>query len=1028
MKRIIAFIVLSLSFCAAASAQAVKVSGNVSDEGGEILPGTIIMVKNSKGEVKESSASDNSGNYSVSCSKGDVIEFHYLGFDELSIPFEGKSRLDVRMSPSTATKLDDVVVIGYGSVKKSDLTGSVTNVKMGELRDAPVTSIDQALQGRVAGAEIMSTSGDPGATTSIRIRGSRSITASNEPLIVVDGVMDAVSDLNDINPADIESISILKDASSTAIYGSRGSNGVILITTKSAADQGGMASNFSIKFKASSGFSQLPSKLDIMDASEFAIYRNELAQYSSFWYSKVNEYSPISSSAYTNPYALKESSTDWIDEITRVAPYQDYLLSLNGFTGPTKYYFSLGYNDKQGIIKRSGQRRVSINFNGTTQPFKWLSLNFRTNYVYRMNDENLASIGGTGIWRSAIYLSPFTLPDSKYNSLNSGGAKISNPAQHIAKSTNETLRSMLTLIGGGEATILPNLKFKTYVSFFRFDRLKHSYYPSTLPTREDGQGGQAYKQHYTEHKINFDNTLNWWKSVNNHSLSAMLGFSLYDFTSEAIGLSGQGYLVDDVMWNNLNAVQDKNTYSASSSNSAKRTASFFGRFNYNWFKRYYATVTVRADGSSNFAANKKWGFFPSVALRWNISSENWMRNAQNVDELALKLSAGRSGNDAIGSYMSTSAMSTTTGGYLFDGQQPVAYYQSRIDSPNLTWEKTDLVNLGLTGSFFNSRLSFNLEGYVSRTSDLLLWVQTSQATGYNSRLKNVGVTTNKGVELSIESRNIVKRNFIWTSAFTISHNTQRVEDIGGESYIKAYSAPETGYMMYGYVKGYPLNSLWGFQYAGVWKSNEEVQRNSYTKARATRGGTTQLGYPTYVDINHDGVLNSDDIVYLGNADPVLYGGLQNTFRIGKFTLGVFFAYSLGGKIFNFYELYMAGSSRTNQYRYMVNAWHPTKNPDSDLPRAGILDGCDMHSDRIIHDASYLRLKSVSLGYNFNIRGSKVLREIDLSVSGENLYLWKKYNGFDPDVSNSSDSGTIRRMDLGAYPKPRTVIFTIQLKY
>lgn len=1027
MKRILTVILAVFAVCAGANAQKGKVSGNVSDDRNEMLPGAIIMVKSAGGELKGTTTTDNSGFYSVECDKGDVLEFYYLGFDDFKITFDGKAKLDVKMQPSASTQLDDVVVIGYGSVKKSDMTGSVAHVKMGELRNSPQTSIDQALQGRVAGAEIMSTSGDPGASTSIRIRGSRSITASNEPLIVVDGVMDAISDLNDISPSDIESVSILKDASSTAIYGSRGSNGVILITTKSASDAGGAASNFSITLKATAGFSQLPSKLDIMDATEFAIYRDEMAQFSSV-YSNISTETPVSSNIYKDPYALKAGSTDWIDEITRTAPYQNYQLSLNGFTGNTKYYFSLTYNNNEGIIKRSGDDRINISFNGTTQPLKWLTLNYRTYYTYRMTDENLASIGGTGIYNSAIYLSPFTMPDSKYNSLNSAGTKVSNPAQHLEKSTNETLRSGLTLTGSAEAAILKNLKFKTQISFYRFDRLIHSYYPSTLPSREDGQGGQGYKQHYTEHKVNFDNTLNYWNSWGNHSFSAMLGFSLYDFTSESLGLLAQGLLVDDLKWNGLNAAQDKDTYRSYSTSWSKRTLSFFWRVNYNYFKRYYLTLTLRGDGSSNFASNHKWGMFPSVALRWNLSAEKWMKGAANVDELSIKLSVGRSGNDAIASYMSTAAMSTTTSGYLFDGKQPVAYYQSRIDSPDLTWEKTDLVNLGITGSFFNSRLSFNLEGYISKTSDLLLYVQTPQSTGYSSRLKNVGATSNKGIELTIESRNIVKRNFIWTTSFTISHNTQRVEDIGSENYIKAYSAPETGYMMYGYVKGYPLNSLWGFQYAGPWRSEEEIERNKYTKARATRVATTTLGYPTYVDVNHDGVLNSDDLTYLGNADPVIYGGLQNTFRIGKFTLGIFFAYSLGGKIFNFSELYMAGSSRTNQYRYMVNAWHPVKNPDSWWPRAGINDGADLHSDRIIHDASYLRLKSLSLGYDFNIKKAKVVKEISIALSGENIYLWKNYNGFDPDVSNSSDKGTIRRMDLGAYPKPRTFIFSVQLKY
>jgi hypothetical protein len=336
------------------------------------------------------------------------------------------------------------------------------------------------------------------------------------------------------------------------------------------------------------------------------------------------------------------------------------------------------------------------------------------------------------------------------------------------------------------------------------------------------------------------------------------------------------------------------------------------------------------------------------------------------------------------------------------------------------------VNLAVTGAFFNNRLNITAEAYYAYTSDLLLNVQVADQTGYSTRLANIGATSNKGLELSIESRNIVTRGFIWSTAFTISHNTQRVEDIGSENYIIAYKAPTTEYMMYGYVKGYPLNALWGFQYAGVWHNKEEIERNKLTHAVASNNGNTALGYPVYVDRNHDGVLDNQDMTYLGNADPVVYGGFQNNFRIGKFNLGVYFVYSLGGKIFNYSELYMAGSRSTNQYAYMVNAWHPVKNPDSNLPRAGIIDG-DVHSTRMLHDASYLRLKTVSLSYMWNVK-KKFIRDITFSISGENLYLWKHYNGFDPDVSTSSDGSTLRRMDLGAYPRARTIMASIQLRY
>ena len=1018
MAMTVCLFVLSLS----AAAQPVKVHGSVSDEKGEPLIGAVIAAKKQvQSDAQATATADEKGQFVIECQPTDILVAYYLGYDDASVPVNSRSVIDIVMQPSSSTVLDEIVVVGYGNERKSDLTGSIANVNMGDVRSAAVNSIDQALQGRVAGADIMSTSGDPDATTSIRIRGTRSITASNDPLIVVDGVMDAVSDLNDINPADIESISILKDASSTAIYGARGSNGVILITTKEA----GRTSSVSITAKLIGGVSMLPSKLDLMDAAQFANYRNEYAQLSSTNTNFTTE-SPISQGTVSDPYS-QGKGTDWIEEITRVAPYQSQQISGSCTVGSSKHYASFSHYDNRGIIKNSGVRNMVARINSSVELFKWLTVGTKVSYTYRDTDDNLASIGGTKLYDSAIYLSPLIAPDAIRNPLNSTGSKITMPTREVAENTSNTLRSMFNVVGYADAKIKKNIQYHTQVSFFRFDRNKYQYYPSTLPSREDGLGGKANREYYGENKFTWDNTLTWSKTYKKkHYVKTMLGSAYYKFTNDYFSLSGQGYMVDEMKWANMNAVQDKNTYVANTSESAKQTLAFFARLNYNYAKRYYVTVTARADGASNFASNNKWGFFPSMALRWNIHNESFLKNAKEVDELSVKLSYGRTGNDAISTYRSLAAMSTTTGGYLFDGTQPVAYYPSRLASPDLRWEKTDLVNLAVTGAFFNNRLNVTAEAYYAYTSDLLLNVQVASQTGYSSRLTNIGATSNKGLELSIDSRNIVKRGFVWSTSFTISHNTQRVEDIGGENYIIAYKAPTTEYMMYGYVKGYPLNSLWGFQYAGVWHNNEEIERNKVTKAVASRNGTTTLGYPVYVDRNHDGVLDSEDITYLGNADPYVYGGLQNTFRFGKLSLGVYFVYSLGGKIYNYSELYMSGSRLTNQYAYMVNAWHPVKNPDSNYPRAGIMDG-DVHGTRQLHDASYLRLKTVSLSYVWNLK-KKVVRDITFSVSGENLYLWKYYNGFDPDVSTSSDGSTLRRMDLGAYPRARTIMASVQFRY
>lgn len=1010
---------MAFVLCLQTAAQS-AVKGRVLDENAQPLPAAIVVAYGADGKVGQTVTANDNGQFSISCAPNDRLEVHFLGYRSAVVQVSGRTDIEVLMQPDASRQLDEVVVIGFGEAKKSDITGSVASVKMGDIRDVPTSSVDQALQGRIAGVDIMSTSGEPGAGTSIRIRGTRSISASNEPLIVVDGIMDAISDVNDINPADIESISVLKDASATAIYGARGANGVILITTKGSSDTAA-PEKMNITLKADAGISMLPRTLDLMDASSFALYLND-------YRSSLNTSLPVSSLSYNDPIA-KGKGTDWIDEITRVAPYQNYLISLTG-GGKNKFYLSLNYNDNEGIIKKSGEKKYVGTLNVTREIMPWFKLGAKVRYTYRHKDELLGSIGGTGIYHSAIYLTPLIDPHDSFNALYGNGVRVNNPVTSIENSTYYSLINSLNATLTADVTITKDLKFKSTFSYYLYDRNAYRYVPSTMPAKQDGEGGDATRSYNQTKSMTSDNTLTYTKNWDKtHHFDAMAGFTGYTYRNSTFYLKGtSAYLIDDIKWNDMGAVTDKDAYTANTASVYRNTMSGFGRLNYNYKKKYYVTFTARADGASNFAANHKWGFFPSAAFRWSISKENFMKRAKNVDDLSLKLSAGRSGNDAISPFQSLAVLNTYTSTYLFGGTQPVAYYPSRIESRNLTWEKTDLYNMALTGSFFNSRLNFTAEAYLAYTSDLLLKVQTTRSTGYSSRFANVGATSNKGVELTVESRNIVRRNFSWSSELTLSHNRQMVEDIGTEDYIATYTAPTSGYMMYGYVKGYPANALWGFQYAGVWHNEEEVERAKVTHAVVAKDGSSSLGATTYIDVNHNGVVDRGDLCYLGNADPWLYGGLQNNFRLGRFNLGVFLAYSLGGKIYNYSELY-AGCRRTNQYNYMINAWHPVRNPDSNYPRAGINDGANLPSTFQVHDASFLRLKNVTLGYTFKFK-SLPLKDATFSISGENLCIWTKYNGFDPDVADvDADTGTItRHMDLSAYPKARRVVFSVQLRY
>ena len=458
-------------------------------------------------------------------------------------------------------------------------------------------------------------------------------------------------------------------------------------------------------------------------------------------------------------------------------------------------------------------------------------------------------------------------------------------------------------------------------------------------------------------------------------------------------------------------------------NIVKEKLAFFFRANYNYRKRYYFTFTGRVDGASNFAANHKWGFFPSGAFKWVLANEPWLKGVNWLDNLSLRVSLGQSGNDLNQAYRSLARLDSGSGGYPFGGSYSQEYWQARIASPNLTWETTTSGNLALDFAVLNNRFSMTFEAYRSVTKDLLLTVKVPQHTGYDNKYQNIGRTTSQGVELTLNSRNIVKRNFTWTTSFTISHSSSIVNDIGAESEVSSRNSPTGGYMTIGYKVGYPVNAYWGFQYAGVWHNKEEIERNKITHSYANDAASTKLGYPIYIDQNHDGSLNSKDIVFLGSPDHIISGGLQNTFYIKGFWLGIYFTYAYGGKCFNYSEFYMAGSRRTNQFAYMVNAWHPTKNPNSNLPRAGIFDGNAVPSSFLVHDASYLRLKTLTVGYRFNIK-SKVIRELEVYCSGENLALLTSYNGFDPDVSSGGTNG----YDNSYYPKPRRVVFTIQFKY
>ena len=1022
MKRIInsviyaSFCIVALLFAQTAMAQKARtISGQVFDNTGQPMIGATVVVVGNSGV---GTTTDMQGKYKIKATSDDQLSFSFLGYVEVTERVGNRTSINIVLQQENVN-INEVVVIGYGSQQKSDLTGAVTSVNMEDLANTAATSVDEALQGRLAGVEIMTTDGEPGSAASIRVRGSRSITASNEPLIVVDGVMDAVASFADIDPAEIKNVTVLKDASSTAIYGSRGANGVILVTTHEAR-----ANKLNVTFKATFQLSELPRELDMMNAAEFAQYRNDYFINNNSTYrlqARASSYN-----RYHNPTSYGEG-TDWLDVMTRKAFSHNYFLSLAGGSKTTKVYFSMGYNDNQGIVINSGQQTLSGRLKIDHQAFKWMKLGINTSYSIRNQQKANNAISGTST-TAVTNLNPMNDPTSAWNLLGdngtNGGSVYDSPYLKALNITNLYDRALLTLAPYVELSLAKGLKLKSQFSYTLTQTHSFYYSPSTMPVAERYHyGGQATRTDSETKNLLSETSLSYKKTIKKkHKLDMVAAFTAQNQSNNYLSMSGRGYLDDNVTYYNMDSSTDRRQISSASSAWMLQRYSVLARFNYSYGGRYHFTLTGRGDAASNFARGHQWAFFPAAAFKWSISNEKFMKGTKSwLSDLSLRLSAGRSGNDSVGRYVSQMLLSTNQTGWMFGDAYEVSYYPTRLDNPNLTWEKTDSFNVGLDMSILNDRITMSLEGYMSFTKDLLYTMQNATVTGFGSRYANIGSTENRGVEFTFTSRNISRRNFQWTTNLTIAHNSSKVTDIAtAYGYVSTYSSG--GYMIYGYVEGYPANSLWGFQYEGVWHTQDELNQNKQTKTYVS--STKARGYARYADINHDGVLNDKDRIYLGSADPIIYGGFNNTFKIVKnLSLGVYFTYSLGGRMYNVMEFTtMRGSATSNKDRRMLGAWHAGRNPFSDIPGAYLTDS--FGSDLFIYDASYLRLQNINLSYRFDLKKkSRYLRDISLTASVNNVALFTKFPGYDPDAVSGG-----RRIDTGRYPKNRNYSLAIQIRY
>lgn len=1013
----------------------ITVTGRVKDVTGENLIGVTVRVKD--GTV--GTVTDAEGKFNIQAPNSQaVLVFSYVGYQPIEREIKGNTLLNVTLK-GDAQSLEEVVVVGYGEVKRGDLTGSVGSVNVEDLNKAPVKSFDDALAGRVAGVQVASPDGQPGASPNIVIRGGNSITQDNSPLYVIDGFPIEGYNNNSLNPSEIESIQVLKDASATAIYGSRGANGVILVTTKRGTEGAP-----TITYDGYYGVQQSLSRAKLMDPYEFVKLQLE--------YDPVNATNLYLKNGQTLDSYRNTPSVDWQDELLRVAPMQSHNLALRGGSKGTKYSVSGSILDQKGTIIASGFKRYQGRFTLDQDVNRNLRAGLNANY------SNFTSYGtpvaGAGNSDLALLTSLYG-----YRPINGGNdlTTLLNAEQdaEVVSATNfqwnprltaeNELRNRITnqLTANAYADYLIGSSLRLRVtggvnrSVLRYETFNNSQTRTGNLSSVQGFNGVNGSVVFTElnNWVN-ENTLTYNKLFSGkHRINSVTGFTAQ---GNRTAISGGGSVLVPNESLGINGLSDGTPYSISSYQGQNTLMSFLERVNYSYLSRYLVTLSFRADGSSRFAQGNKWGYFPSASVAWHLSQEDFMKDLKSVSDAKIRASYGVTGNNRVGDYASFSTLSLpvadsySPGGVYIRGAAPVA-----LGNPNLKWESTAEADLGLDLGFFNQRVVLTADLYRKKTTDLLLNSQLPPTSGYLTAFQNIGAVQNQGVELTLATVNLAQKAFGWTSNFNIAFNQTKVLELSQNQDNLLTTVPWSSASGYGNVPAYiaqvgqPVSQMYGFEWVGNYQLsdfNETTPGNYTLKDGVPNNGITRSsirpGDIKYADLNGDGVVDNNDRKTIGNPNPKFIGGFSNNFTFKGFDLNVFLQFSYGNDILNANRIIFEGGALKpglNQFASYANRWTPD-NPTNDLYRVGG-QGPRVYSTRIIEDGSYLRLKTVNLGYTFPapLARRAHLQSLRVYAAAQNLLTWTNYSGNDPEVS-AYGSALTPGFDFSVYPRARTFTF------
>ncbi len=1008
--------------------QQVKVAGTITDATTkEPLVGVNVVLEGTTIGVM----TDINGKYSLSVPNlNGTLAISYIGYSPVKIPINGLTVIDASLE-SNVQALEEVVVTGYGTVRKSDVTGSVSSIKTEQLLQLPTQRVDQAIQGKATGVFILNTDGSPGGNTMIRIRGNNSINGGNDPLIIVDGLQGA--NINQLNPNDIASMEILKDASATAIYGSRGANGVILITTKL-----GKVGKPVIDAGYSVGIQNLARKLPVMNAYDFARYNN--------FYNSFNTGSGATPKYYFTPEDIeyyKTHSTDWQDEIYKTGIMQNSNLAISGATDKLKYMISTSYLDHKGILLNSQYNRLSLRANLAADITDWVDFGLNYSYTSEMyqsppfnsdqGDVLFQPINDAVRWAPT---EPVYDQDGNYWRHRAGyGAydtwnpvataletKIENPTYQNNLNLFLNFKPMkglsLKIMGGGTFSNSYNNKYEN-------TKTRNGYAMNGVGSVYDN----FYNNYQNTNILTYDNTI----GIHHFTFTGVIE----DIFSQSNGssMTGQDFLVDQLGTDNMDGAK---SVSVDSWRSKRALLSYMGRINYGLMDKYLLTLSYRADGSSVFGENNKWGYFPSGSLAWRISQEGFLKDSQVISDLKLRVSYGITGNQAIGPYGSLARLASYYRYPYNNGENlNIGFGLSDIANANLKWESTAQSDIGMDISLFKGRLTSTIDVYRKVTDNLLMPRQLPGYVGVGSVIDNVGSVENKGLEILIGGDPIVGK-FRWNTSFNISFNKNKVLDLGPGVDKIGYTPTSGGYSLgteYMFLEvGQPMGLMQGWLYQGLWKSSEADEALSYGQLPGT---------PKYADLNNDGIVDLKDKTTIGHGYPKFNFGFTNLFTYDNFELSFLITGSYGNDLFNTLRIRRETYEATDPKVW--NYWTPS-NQDTDVPahydgawaQAVLKDHQNTYNfgtssgttSRWVEDASFVRLKTITLAYNFQ---QSLLRKIGFSkarlyITGTNLLTLTKYTGYDPEIAAYPGNDATIGVDLSVYPTAKMYTFGVDFTF